>query len=129
MSDHVDDTLRLWRSSSFQWGAADCMLSVGDHIARRGGVDVASRYRGTYGDEAGAMAHMSAAGGAVALVDATGLPERLGPPLRGDIVVIGIDGDGIGGLCTGDSVAIRIERGVAEISIRLCRILKAWECP
>lgn len=129
MTDAVDQTLALWRRTTFEWGARDCMLSIGDYIAARGGQDVTGRYRGTYGDEAGAMAHMAAAGGATGLVDATGLRECLERPCRGDVVVIDISGDGIGALCTGDSVAVRLERGVAEISLRFVRIVKAWQCP
>lgn len=128
MIDHIDQTLRLWRSTAFQWGQRDCMLSIGDYIASRGGLDVSSRYRGTYDDEAGAMAHMSAAGGAAALVDATGW-KPTNTPCRGDVVVIDVGGDGIGTLCTGDSVAARLERGVAEINLRFVRVIGAWTCP
>lgn len=128
MTDHVDATLALWRSTTFAWGERDCMLSIGDYIASRGGKNVASGYRGTYADEAGAMAHMAAAGGACGLVDATGLAPT-DAPARGDVVVIDVGGDGIGALCTGDSVAVRLERGVAEISMRFVRIIKGWSCP
>jgi len=128
MTDAVDDTLRLWRSTTFEWGDRDCMLSIGDYIAARGGLDVASRYRGTYDSEAAALAHMTAAGGATGLVDATGLQETA-TPRRGDVCVIDVGGEGIGALCTGEGVAVRLERGVAEIGIRFVRIIKAWQCP
>lgn len=124
MIDHVDELLRHWRSSTFVWGSTDCMLSIGDYIASRGGVDVASRFRSTYDDEAGALAHMAACGGAVGLIDLTGLP-RTATPLRGDVVAIGI-GHGVGGVCTGPGVAVRRERGAAEIDIRRVQILAAW---
>lgn len=128
--DAVDRTLKLWRSTLFEWGERDCMLSVGDHVASVGGVDITPEYRGTYATEAAALARVAADGGAVAIFTRFGLPDRLGAPARGDIGLIDTgDGDGIGALCTGDAVALRLERGVIEVTLRFVRVIKAWQCP
>lgn len=129
MTDAVGRTLALWRSTPFQWGQRDCMLSVGDYIASRGGKDVTGLFRGSYSDEAGALAHMAAYGGACGLVDLTGVRETA-EPRRGDVLVVDVgDGQGVGALCTGDGVAMRLERGVIEVTTRFIHITKAWSCP
>lgn len=136
--DAVDRTLKLWRSNPFTWGGCiphvpgvgDCMLSIGEHVAALGGMDLTGEYRGTYTDEAGAMARVAASGGAVAIFERFGLPECAGKPGRGAVALIDTgDGDGIGGLCTGDAVAMRLERGVIEVTLRFVRVIKAWQCP
>lgn len=124
--DHVAVTLRLWRSTPFIYGSADCLLSIGDYIARRGGRDVSSLFRGRYDDEAGALAQMKRYGGATGLIDLTGVP-RTGAPVRGDVVALEIDGTMIGALHTGDMIAARLERGVIEITPRFVNVVAAWE--
>lgn len=131
MTDIVDETLKLWRQSAFEWGDTDCMLSIGDYVAKCGGPDLTPDYRGRYDSEAGAHAAMQPAGGPVGIVDSSGL-SRVQTPARGDIVVIDVTTPGgppvlIGGLCTGSGVAIRRERGTAEISLRLVKLAGAWK--
>lgn len=128
MTDHVDRTLSMWRATAFKWGERDCLLSVADYVVARTGRDPAKGYRGTYSDEAGAMAHIDARGGVVALVDASGL-DRTDEPARGDIVVVDVGGESVAGLYTGEGVAMRVERGVVEINKRFVRILGAWSWP
>lgn len=132
MIDQVDITLRLWRSTPFIWGSADCLLSIGDHIARCGGVDVSSRFRGTYDTEAGALAHVERHGGVAALIDLTGLTQTA-CPVRGDVVALLTSEGAVGALCTGEGIAARLERGVIEIERRFVRFSHAWEasklCP
>lgn len=137
MIDIVDDTLRLWRSSPFVWGGVlphraghgDCMLSIGEYIAARGGRDVTGMFRGQYGDEAGALAQMALHGGATGLVDMTGL-NRTADPARGDVVVIDTGTETlIGALCTGSAIAARLERGVIEVHRRFVTVVQAWEIP
>jgi len=78
--DRVDQTLRLWRTVPFRWGGSvphvpgsgDCLLSVGEYMTGVDGLDVAGGFRGTYSDEAGAVAHVEASGGAMALIDRHG---------------------------------------------------------
>lgn len=126
--DHVDHTLRLWRSTAFMWGDSDCMLSIGDYIARRGGLDVTSFFRGTYDSEAGALAHVESQGGLEAMVDLTGLPHT-DDPQRGDVVILDTGFNQVGAICTGDSVAARLERGVVEVSMNFVNLTQAWKVP
>lgn len=126
MTDIVDQTVKLWRSTRFEWGQADCMLSIGDYLARCGTLDVTGEFRGRYSDETGALAHMSAAGGPGALIERTGAQPVTDGPRRGDVVVIDVAGDGIGALCTGDMIAARTEHGVKEIAVRFVPIKGVW---
>lgn len=129
MMDAVEQTLKIWRSLPFEWGNQDCMLSVGDYIARRGGLDVSSGFRGTYWTELAAKSHMDAYGGAAGLIDLTGIQRIEGSPQRGDVVVVALEGDAIGGICTGDMVALRLLRGVGEVSLRFVQLQGVWRCP
>jgi hypothetical protein len=128
VTDYVDQTLRLWRSTPFAYGDTDCMLSVGDYLASRGVLDVTGQFRGTYADEAGALAHVAARGGICGLVDMTGLPST-DRPARGDVVCLDTGEIEVGALCTGTGVAARLERGVIEVDLRLVKITKAWKVP
>lgn len=120
----VDELLKEWRRSSFQWGQSDCLLSVGDYIAANGGKDIAALYRGRYSTEAEALRFMDDAGGAAALIDATGI-VRAAEAQRGDVVLLNIS-RGIAGVHTGDGVAVRLERGAAEIGLRFVQINAVW---
>ncbi len=127
--DIVDQTLKLWRSTPFQWGQSDCMLSIGDYIASIGGKDGTSMFRGLYETERQAKAHMHHFGGVAGLVALTGIPEVYGSPERGDVVALGTgdpDVPEVGAICTGDMVAARLERGVVEVVIRLVEIKGVW---
>lgn len=134
MTDLVDSTLRLWRSQPFQYGGTvphvpgvgDCMLSIGEYLASCGLTDVTGMFRGRYNDEAGALAQMTAYGGAVGLVDMTGA-IRTDAPVRGDVVVIDTGQVDIGTLCTGDRIAARLDRGVVEIPLRFVRVVQSWK--
>ena len=133
MTDAVDQTLKAWRQSVFDYGETDCLLSIGDYIASRGGVDIASRFRGTYATERAAMALVEAHGGPQGLIDLTGLPRIVledDEPTRGDVVVMDT-GTGpagcVGALCTGPGIAARLERGLIEVDRRFVRITHAWK--
>lgn len=127
MTDHVDELLKLWRQSDFKWGDTDCMLSIGDYAASRGAVDVTPDYRGQYSTQEAARARIERDGGSHAIIERSGLP-RTSEPKRGDIVLVDIAG-GIGGVHTGQGVAVRRERGTAEINLKFVRILAAWSFP
>lgn len=128
MTDIVDETLRNWGRGSHIWGKTDCMLSVADFILEVTGIDYGVRFRGRYDDEAGARAAMAAYGGPVALLDYTGLATLAGPR-RGAVCVVETNGgDRIGALCTGDAIAVRLERGVVEVSVKLINVIKYWDC-
>lgn len=130
MTDIVDRTLKHWRQTAFEYGASDCLLSVGDYIVDCGGPDALASFRGTYDTHDEAMGHVEANGGPEGLLDRFGLP-RIDPASakRGDVVVI-LPGDGetgVGGICTGEGIALRSERGVIEVSRRFVKLLFAWK--
>ena len=130
--DIVDETLRRGRTTPFVWGQNDCMLSVGNYIARRGGLDVTDEFRGTYQTSLGAMRHVRRAGGIPALIDRTGIARVSGSPVRGDVVALHVadcEGGMIGAICTGSGIAARMVSGVAEVQTRLVRLEGVWRCP
>jgi hypothetical protein len=126
----VDETLREWRAGAFIYGQSDCMLSIGRYLARAGHEDVTGRFLGADDDAAGARAVMVENGGVAGLVALTGAQPRIGAPKRGDVVeVLYEDGGetcGVGGICTGDAVAVRLERGTVEMSLKFVRIGGVW---
>lgn len=130
MTDIVDQTLKSWRQSTFQYGKRDCIFSVADYLVARGAPDVLASGRGTYGDHDSAMALLERYGGAPALLDAFGLP-RCDPADagRGDVLLVDPQtGETmIAGLCLGEAVALRAERGVMELSRRFVKISHAWK--
>lgn len=127
LSDLVDQTVAQWRRSSFVWGQADCLLSVGDYVyvARPDRPDIAERFKGTYSTEDGALAHIEAHGGCDGLLDLFGL-KRTDDPVRGDIAVIWTGETEVGALCTGDGYVLRLERGTVEINARFVELVAAW---
>lgn len=132
MNDIVDETLRLWRQTPFVWGSDDCMLSIGDYIAKRGGIDVSQRFRGTYESAVGALRHIRRHGGIPGLIDLTGIERVLGEPQRGDVVALvaqDCEGDMVGAICTGGGIAARMVAGVAEMQTRLVHLKGVWRCP
>ena len=130
MTDLVDRTLAEWRAAEAVYGESDCMLSIGRYLAATGHRDVTGQFIGRYDTHAGAAAMMDAHGGVAGLVAMTGAVSKDGPPSRGDVVEVLFDDDGvtrgIGGICTGDSVALRRERGVSEVRLRMVQIGGVW---
>lgn len=127
MKDNVDITLELWRSTPFEWGNSDCLLSIADYVKLCTGKDFGAPFRDTYCTELGALAHVSDAGGEMALIDASGLPVSVFP-VRGDILLVDAEKP-VAALCTGQGMAMRLKRGVVEIDIRFVKVLKAWSVP
>lgn len=127
MTDYVDDMLKVWRSTPFQWGVQDCLLRIADYVDRRTGEDWGAIFRGTYNDEAGALAHIEAYGGEKALIDRSGL-SHAARPARGDILLINLDRP-LAALCTGPGAAASLPRGVIEVELRFIKILCAWKVP
>lgn len=130
MTDVVDETLREWRSGAFVYGQTDCMLSIGRYLARTGHLDVTPRFIGRYGSHEGALAQMLGHGGVPGLMAMAGAVPLAGAPSRGDVLEVMYEDEaglcGIGGLCTGDAVALRLERGMVELSLRFIRYRGAW---
>lgn len=126
MIDVVDLTVSKWRITPFKWGEEDCLLSIANYVLECTGTDYGASFRDTYATEFGALAHIRDAGGEVALIDASGLPQT-DAPARGDILLIDVSGTTVAALCTGRGVAMRLKRGVLEIDMRFVKILKAWK--
>jgi hypothetical protein len=133
MIDAVDQILSEWRRTPFEYGRTDCLLSVGDYIAARGGLCVTDQFKGTYDDADGAAAIIEAHGGHAPLIDLTGW-QQIAPAaaVRGDVVLItGVDaGEVLAAICTGDAIAGRTDnRTLFEVNRRFVKILNAWGCP
>ena len=130
MTDPVDETLREWRTGVFAYGQTDCMLSIGRYMARTGHEDVTGQFLGRYDDHDAAIALMTEHGGVPGLMTLMGAVEKDDTPERGDVVeVVYQDESGpcsIGGICTGDSVALRLERGMVEVRLRLITYRGVW---
>lgn len=128
--DIVDETLREWRSGAFAYGQSDCMLSIGRYLARTGHKDVTGLFVGRYDTHEGAVAQMEAHGGVPGLMALAGAAVKEGAPVRGDVIEViysDYEGDcGIGGICTGDAVALRLSRGMVELTLRLVRYKGVW---
>ena len=128
--DVVDETLQQWRTEAFAYGQTDCMLSIGRYLARTGHEDVTGQFHGRYDTHEGAVEIMAEHGGVPGLMEIAGAVVRDGAPQRGDVVeVLYNDDDGacsIGAICTGDGVAVRLERGVVEIRLRLVSFRGVW---
>lgn len=129
MTDIVDDTLRHWRRSRFEYGSEDCLLSVGRYMAALGGRDVASEWFGHYHTGEKAEAIVRAYGGLQGLIDLVGFP-RIDPAQaqRGDVVVVN-PGKGelhLAGICTGPGIAVRTIRSVCELARQHVRVTHAW---
>ena len=124
--DLVDETLREWRRTPFAYGSHDCMLSVLRYLGQAGAIDTTSRYAGKYDDHEGALAIMAEHGGAPSLLAATGAIPIFSEPLRGDVLELAYGEETIGGLCTGGMVAVRLDRGVKEFSLRFVEWRGVW---
>jgi hypothetical protein len=91
---------------------------------------VTPQFRGRYDTHAGAMALMAEHGGIEGLMALAGAVEKHGEPERGDVVEVFYQDEGethsIGGLCTGDAVALRLARGMVEVGLRFVEIGGVW---
>ena len=122
----MEQTLKHWRSTPFIWGKSDCLLSIADYIVENGGVDGGKGLRGTYDTEQGANAHVRAAGGFEALINATGIAETDNPS-EGDVCVCRVMNQPTAGLHTSDGVVFRHkDKGVVEISDRFLEVVQSW---
>ena len=129
--DIVSDTLKVWRSTSFNWGETDCLISLADYLITCGYRDFGKPFRNTYNDEKGAYEHIENCGGEKAIINKTDLLMTMKPE-RGDIVLVKIKDMKITGICTGDYIAFRTQQGVAEMRINFIVLLQAWrvtQCP
>jgi len=126
MIDQVSKTLSKWRQTVFGFcNENDCMLSLADYLIDCGYSDFGKPFRNTFNDEKGANDQIEKYGGVCKIVDTTGLKPSKNP-VRGDLILVGIPSE-IVGICTGDSVAFRTERGTIEIKLKFVKIIKSWK--
>lgn len=125
--DPVEQTLQEWRQGCFVYGESDCMLSIFRYVGLCGLRDVSDRFRGRYSDHESALRMMHLHGGVSGLMELTGAVEVDDEPQRGDVVELLYDEtETIGSICTGGMLAARLERGVAEVSMRFVRWRGVW---
>jgi hypothetical protein len=125
--DVVDETLRDWRRHPHQYGVNDCVLSAAAYFVRLGAAPDMPWFTGTYVDNDEAMAVLAELGGMERAMEIIGGTPVEGPPLRGDVIGLQAETDYvIPCLCTGDSVAARLERGVVEIRLRFVAWRGVW---
>lgn len=94
--ERLDAVVAAARARPFTWGSFDCALFAADGVAAVTGVDPAARWRGSYGDAAGARHLLRNQGGLVALSDGIAhhhdwprVPAaRLG---RGDVALVRLE--------------------------------------
>lgn len=125
--DLVDETLREWRRHPHQYGVNDCVLSAAAYFLRLGALDAMPSFMGTYSNSDEAMAVLANLGGMERTMEIIGGTPIDGSPQRGDVIGLLADADYvIPSLCTGDSVAARLERGVIEVRLRFVRWQGVW---
>lgn len=122
MAKMLTEYLAEARSRPWQWGAWDCCAYPAEWVRRIAGADPMMRWRGTYSDEDGAIAHMNGAGGIVNLWT-LGMIDILAPevdePQAGDVGVIrglGVCGQEChaGGIYTGKRWTFLTPNGVGQ---------------
>lgn len=126
--DLVAETLEYWRQVPFKYGNEDCLMSIANYLHVATGTDHGARYRGKYNDENGAAKFVAEHGGMVRMMMRTGL-DTTEKPKRGNVAIVVINGVEVAGICTGDAVALRLLRGVAEINSAFVTFVKIWKVP
>lgn len=125
--DLVDETLSDWRRHPHQYGVNDCVLSAAAYFMAMGLRDEMPWFAGTYDDNDSAMVVLAELGGMERAMEIVGGTLVEGAPHRGDF--IGLMGETdyvIPGLCTGDAVAARLERGVIEVKLKFMMWQGVW---
>lgn len=122
------NTLNIWRRSAFVWGETDCIMATCNHVRDMTGIDPAAPWRGTYDDEAGAVAIYQPFGGVLGLfkhgmaLAGFHMTQHNQP---GFPVVCAVGGHEVAGVYLGSRVAFMAAgRGVVEMR---AKILGAWE--
>lgn len=126
MIDIVDITLRKWRQSQLIWGKSDCMLSVNDYLVDCGYPDYGVLFRGKYDNEDDARRMIEDAGGELEIMRRPKLQPTISPE-RGDIMLVELPRYKVAALCTGSTIAMRLNRGVCECDIRFIKFVEAWK--
>lgn len=111
-------------SSADPW---NCSTMASDWCVACGLPDFAARWRGIV-EPSACDAAAQDGGGLLALWDAyigAGLPVTCDPE-RGDIAVLDVMGQQVGGVCTGDRWAIKGARTLHMLASDQVRVVKAW---
>lgn len=131
MEQAIAATLTRMRTTRFARGTNDCDAIMSDYVFALTGRDPMAKWRGTYDDDAGAMALIEAAGGNGALVRegmaSLGLEPHPGPARRGDVVVIDYHGEEVMGLYLDPFTALKTARGARQS--RFAKIISVWRLP
>ena len=121
--------LDQWRRSKFVWGQTDCIMATANYIRDVTGQDPALPWRGTYDDEAGAVAICSPYGGVLGLFRhgaALARLQALDAPVSGSAVVCDVGGKEVAGVYLGQRAAFMSLRGCVEMR---AKVLGAWSLP
>ncbi|EJU14133.1 hypothetical protein LH128_05223 [Sphingomonas sp. LH128] len=125
--DLVDETLRDWRRHPHQYGVNDCVLSAAAYFMALGVTDRMPWFAGTYADSDEAMVVLAELGGMERAIEIVGGTAVEGEPQRGDLIGLMADADYvIPALCTGDGVAVRLERGLIELRLKFVQWRGVW---
>lgn len=121
-----DDLRAVWRRERFEWGRTDCIMSVCNYVRDQTGIDPALPWRGSYSDEAGAVAICGAHGGVLGLMRhgmaLAGI--AVGQRYEGAPVVALIGGQEIAGVDLGARIGVMAAgRGMIEMR---AQVLEAW---
>ena len=126
--------IHRWAALPFEWGHADCMTVLCDWIHRVRGVDPARDVRGTYYDllsceRATGYIRQPVETAARHFEGIAGL-KRTGAPVRGDVGVLLLAGQGsaraCGGLCLGETWCMKTEGAAGTTTMVPSQILAAW---
>lgn len=124
----IAKTLDQWRRAAFVWGETDCIMATCNHVRDITGIDPARPWRGSYNDEAGALAIYAPYGGVLALFR-HGMGEagfKMTKHLQaGFPVVCDVGGHEVAGVYLGSRVAFMAAgRGCVEMR---AKVLAGWE--
>jgi len=115
----------LWRRQTFIWGETDCIMATCNYVRDRTGIDPAAPWRGTYSDEAGAVAIWQAYGGVLGLFDhGMGLAgfSRAVEPAYGMPVVCDFGRVQVAGVYLGPMIAFMALKGCVETRAKVAGV-------
>jgi cell wall-associated NlpC family hydrolase len=117
------------RNTPFSWGTQDCIAFAADAVVMLIGVDILAEYRGAYATEEEAETILAAEGGLDGLLTRLGLLFSLAEcaparAKRGDLVLVHVGNQAMGGIVIGNSVAVTGADGVQFVPTRC--IQRAW---
>lgn len=121
--ERLGDFIEQRRDTPFVWGKSDCCLFAADGVEVITGIDFAEKWRGKYSSALGAMRFVRQDGGIDKLVSLESLPALMAQ--RGDVVMVGTQGDYALGVCLGRSLAAQGPDGVQFLPAD--RALLAWK--